>query len=109
LSEQGRWCTITEYSQLRSLSVSTIRRYIKANRVKHKLVDGKYFIMIGDQRLKQAGQKEEKEILRLQLENDLMRRELKLIKQELEDQKMLLSIYEREKIPSLPPNLPGTV
>lgn len=44
MTSQGEWLTITEYSFLKNKSISTIRRYIKANRVKTKLIDGKYYI-----------------------------------------------------------------
>ena len=44
MTSQGEWLTITEYSFLKNKSVSTVRRYIKAQRVKTKLIDGKYYI-----------------------------------------------------------------
>jgi hypothetical protein len=111
VSEQGRWCTITEYSRLRGLSISTIRRYIKADRVKHKLENGKYLIMIGDQRLKQAELKEEEQVLKIKFENEELRKKLQMVQQELEDTKMLLTIYENTstsaKKQTLPPELPS--
>ena len=38
------WLDIVEYAQLMKVSISTVRRAIKANKVKFKLQDGKYFV-----------------------------------------------------------------
>ena len=41
----SNWLPITEYSLRRGISVSTIRRKIKSKSIKHKIENGKYFIM----------------------------------------------------------------
>ncbi|MEI6093272.1 MAG: hypothetical protein WCQ47_06275 [bacterium] len=41
----SNWLQITEYSLRKGISVSTIRRKIKSNTIKHKIENGKYFIM----------------------------------------------------------------
>lgn len=38
------WLPIQEYSNFRGLSISTVRRYIKTDRIKYKKVNGKYLI-----------------------------------------------------------------
>ena len=40
-----KWVSIQEYSLNNSISISTIRRRIKAGRLKFKLVNGKYEIL----------------------------------------------------------------
>ena len=44
----GRWLSILEFANYKGKSVSTIRRYIKAERVKFKEENGKYFIWARD-------------------------------------------------------------
>lgn len=41
----SNWLPITEYSLRKGISVSTIRRKIKSKSIKHKIENGKYFIM----------------------------------------------------------------
>ncbi len=44
MDENGQWLSIMEYCRERKKSISTVRRYIKSNLVKHKEVGGKYFV-----------------------------------------------------------------
>lgn len=41
----GSWLPLTEYSTKHKISVSTLRRRIKADDIKFRFEDGKYFIM----------------------------------------------------------------
>ncbi|QDK39543.1 hypothetical protein DOE51_19035 [Bdellovibrio sp. NC01] len=41
----GSWLPLTDYSTKHKISVSTLRRRIKANDIKFRFEDGKYFIM----------------------------------------------------------------
>ncbi|MFZ4712888.1 MAG: hypothetical protein ACOYL6_04205 [Bacteriovoracaceae bacterium] len=40
----GHWVSILDYAHLKGKSISTIRRSIKANLLKYKQEDGKYYI-----------------------------------------------------------------
>lgn len=40
----GKWLTLLEYAHYRKKSISTIRRYIKNNRVKYEDRNGKYYV-----------------------------------------------------------------
>ena len=42
---EGKWLSIIEYANYKKKSISTVRRYIKANRVKYKEDQGKYYIL----------------------------------------------------------------
>ena len=48
------WLPITEYAVKNKVSVSTIRRRIKNQELKHKLEGGKYFILDEDENLDQS-------------------------------------------------------
>lgn len=87
---EGKWLSVLEFAAYKKKSISTVRRYIKANRVKHKEEAGKYFIFVKDYN----DQNYEKEILDLKLENQRLQRELQLKIEELEEVKMLVTIYE---------------
>jgi len=108
----GKWMSITDYALYKKISVSTIRRYIKANKVEHKSEDGKYFIYVGDYKPDRISMDSkstdlDREIVKLKKEN----KELKIALQhktiQLNEFKMLISIYEREETATdVPPDLP---
>ena len=106
---EGVWLSINDYSRYKDVSISTIRRHIKTNILKHKEENGKYFIYVpSSERLKI---KEEEEILKLRLEADLLRSKLKELREENNELRMLVDLYENQgskPIPvlELPPELP---
>lgn len=102
MSSEGQWLTITEYSTIKKLSISTIRRYIKANRVQYKKVNGKYMIFLRKDRIVPAKEEQQSILLALQLRLKEMELENKRLSEENQDLRMLVSLYEKEKKPSLP-------
>ena len=107
MNQEGYWLSILEYSNFKGVSISSIRRYIKAGRVKSKKDDGKYFIFVPKEKYIPQSEQIEKENLRLKLELDHLERENKTLKEELEDCKMLISVYEGHKAnKNGPPELP---
>lgn len=95
MNQDGVWLSILEYANIKKVSISTIRRSIKANAVKYREENGKYLIW--------TKQDPEKEQLSLKLENEFLRRENKKLQEEIEDLRMLLSIYENKQEEQLPP------
>ncbi len=104
----GYWLSISEYSNYRKVSVSSIRRYIKAGRVKSKLVDGKYKIYVSDENYSLRVNLKEKEELSVKLELHELKTRVRLLEEENNDLRMLVSIYETQgkKLKELPPELP---
>lgn len=109
----GKWLSILEYANHKNKSISTVRRYVKAGRVKYKEENGKYFIWDKKYLVDKSKLEEEKEILRLRLENDRLLSENRKLKEQLGEMKMLTEILEVEnkkfrlrselpEIPSLP-------
>lgn len=43
-----KWLPLNDYANKHEVSVSTLRRHIKSNKIKYKLEEGKYFIIDED-------------------------------------------------------------
>jgi cell shape-determining protein MreC len=104
----GVWLSITDYSLYKKVSVSTIRRHIKSNILKHKEEEGKYLIYVANS--DRVKLKEEEETLRMKFELELLRGQLRQLREENSELKMLVDIYENKSsevfIKSEPPKLP---
>lgn len=104
---EGVWLSINDYSRYKNVSISTIRRHIKNNIVKHKEENGKYFIYVpSTEKLKL---REEEELLKLKLEAELLRTQIRQLKEENNELKMLVDLYEKQNnkhLPELPPEIP---
>lgn len=87
MEDDGEWISIIEYSRLRKRSISTIRRDIKANRVKFRMESGKYFLFIHRDRISNL---ENKDL-------ELLQKELKKLREENQDLRMLVDLYESGK------------
>ncbi|MEX0798677.1 MAG: hypothetical protein WD025_04505 [Bacteriovoracaceae bacterium] len=94
----GRWLSILEFAHYKGKSVSTVRRYIKADRVKHKEENGKYFIWAKDYH--DPAQQNEKAFLELRLENERLKKENRVLSEQTDELKMLVEIYEEESLAS---------
>ena len=101
MTEEGMWVSILEYAAFKKTSISTVRRHIKANRVKHKKEDGKFFIYVATDKVKLEKDQEKRE-LELMLENNALKQALSKRDEEINDLKMLISIYENKKSTHLP-------
>lgn len=103
-NKEGVWLSIIEYSQIKNVSISTIRRHIKANILKHKEEKGKYFVYTTKVAEKTDGLT--KEVFELKLENERLNDEVKNLTEQLNEMKMLVQIYEAGKKEMNPPELP---
>jgi cell shape-determining protein MreC len=107
---EGVWLSINDYSRYKNVSISTIRRHIKNNILKHKEENGKYFIYVPS--TEKLRLREEEEILKVRLELELLRSKLRQLREENNELKMLVDIYENDTkkssiiVPELPPELP---
>lgn len=105
----GKWLSILEFAAYKKKSISTVRRYVKANRVKHKEEQGKYYIWVKSYITSQTN--EEREVLEMKLENQRLKKEIREYKEENAELKMLVELYEGgqmgpAKQTDLPPELP---
>lgn len=85
MQQNGKWLSIIDYANLTGISISTIRRHIKKDKLQHKDQDGKYYIYSD---LKN-------ETLPIKTENQADLRKIILKQQEeIDDLKTLVMYYE---------------
>lgn len=103
---QEKWLPIIDYVRATNSSISTIRRHIKKNKIRHKKVEGKYYIFSNDVKDEEVELAKDKENLSLKLENIRLKNEIKELTIENQEIKMLLAIYEEKLNPPELPALP---
>ena len=96
MNQDGIWLSILEYASLKKTSISTIRRSIKSGHIKHKEENGKYYIWTKESLLK-------RDELELKMEIELLKKKNRDLIEEINDLKMLLSVYEQPIDNFLPP------
>lgn len=100
MNQDGIWLSILDYANVKKLSISTIRRLIKANHVKYKEENGKYLIWT-----KEANVQNEENNLKFSIE--ALKKKNRELEEEINDLKMLLQVYEsmsvsKSHLPPLP-------
>jgi len=90
---EGTWLSILDYSHFKKVSISTIRRHIKANLVRWKEHEGKYFIWTASA-ASDIETRREGEQLALKLELERLRLENRMLQDELSEARMLIRLYE---------------
>ena len=109
-ASSGVWLSINDYSRYKDVSISTIRRHIKNNILKYKEENGKYFIYVPS--TEKLRLREEEEVLKIKLETELLRTQIRQLREENNELRMLVELYEKQSankpVPSmeLPPELP---
>ena len=102
---EGVWLPIAEYSRYKNISVSTIRRHIKANVLKYKEESGKYFIYVASP--EKIKSRDEEEILKVKLELELLKNQVRLLREENDELRMLVELYEHKQTgEDVPPVIP---
>jgi hypothetical protein len=104
--DNGKWLSVLEYATYKGKSISTVRRYIKGNRLKFKEENGKYFIWTSNYK-KEATKVKESELLELKLENQRLKEKVKLQQEKIDELTMLVDLYEngqsaQDMLPELP-------
>jgi hypothetical protein len=103
MENDGEWFSILDYARFKNISISTIRRYIKADRFQTKLIEGKYFIFVPQEKLEaklEAVNKTESSLLtELEIENNKLKNDLHRLTEERNDLQMLVNIYEKNSRP----------
>jgi hypothetical protein len=90
---EGTWLSILDYSHFKKVSISTIRRHIKANLVKWKEHEGKYLIWTQAD-VQAMALRKEGDVLTLRLELQRLQQENRHLKEELNEARMLIGLYE---------------
>jgi hypothetical protein len=103
----GVWLSITDYSSYKKVSISTIRRHIKSNLLKYREENGKYFIYVPS--AERIRVREDEVLLKVRLENELLKTQVRQLREENNELRMLVDIYEKQTKLSrveTPPELP---
>ncbi|KAB8030785.1 helix-turn-helix domain-containing protein [Fluviispira multicolorata] len=92
IQASGHWLKLNEAAQLLQTSEITLRRKVKSGKIKSEFRDGKYYIFIKDDLYK-----EKKEEI-IHFESYLKDKEIELreLKKQIIDQKILIEILERK-------------
>ncbi|MCY4643625.1 MAG: hypothetical protein OXB88_03315 [Bacteriovoracales bacterium] len=92
-----QWIDINEYSRIFEISISTIRRRIKSSKLESQKKNGKYLIkVLTDQLIKKDTKKNDSNNA-AKMENEKLKKRIKILKQEIQDFKILIDIYENKK------------
>ena len=105
VSENGVWLSITDYAEYRGVSTSTVRRYIKASQVKVKQEKGKYFLFVSGENYQKREQRENREIFELRVGIKELEAKIRMLEEDNNDLKMLVSLYEDKTLRKRPPSL----
>ena len=100
MNQDGIWLSILDYASAKKISISTIRRSIKAGHVKVREENGKYFVWTKEIKNDYL---EERQILANKLEIELLKKKNRDLVEEVNDLRMLLNVYENQHTTSLPP------
>ena len=106
MSDNGLWLSILDYARFKKISISTVRRYIKSDQIRYKQEKGKFLIFV-HQELFQNRQKIKKDHeTRLKHELVFLKEQLRSVKEENEDLRMLVGILENRKNLGIIPEIP---
>ena len=103
-ASEGVWVSINDYSRYKSVSISTIRRHIKNNILKHREENGKYLIYVPS--TEKMKLREEEEILRVKLEVEMLKMQIRELRDENNELRMLVNLYEGQTSNDAPPEIP---
>lgn len=110
ITTDGLWLSITDYSNYKKVSISTIRRHIKTKLLKYREEDGKYLIYVSS--AEKVKVSEEEVLLRVKMENELLKSQNRHLREENNELRMLVDVYEKTVAPSKqdhPPEVPAFI
>ncbi|MCC7440102.1 MAG: hypothetical protein IT285_00625 [Bdellovibrionales bacterium] len=94
------WIPLVDYAVKNGVSLSTLRRHIKADKIRYQRVGGKYLIWDDGPRAAvvldppKTAQAPQNDMVSLQRRMDRMERQLKNAQEEIAELKMLVALYE---------------
>ena len=84
--QSEQWIPIVDYAVLKSISTSTLRRYIKAKKIPYRIENGRYLILV-----------EDKPLIRKYWDGTQnLERNLVNAQEQIAELKMLVAIYEEK-------------
>src|SRR6476661_5705530 len=92
-SEVGNWVPLMEYAVKSGISLSTLRRHIKANKIRYKIEKGRYFVKELNL-IQPAASRPQLELDSSQAKIKQLQDDLRLAKEEIAELKTLIAFYE---------------
>lgn len=90
------WVPLVEYSVKSGVSLSTLRRQIKANKIQHKIDGGKYFIFDSDHLRGSGATVANRETRDSSEAVSRLVSDLRQAQEEISELKMLVALYEEK-------------
>ena len=93
------WIPLMDYAIKRGVSLSTLRRHIKANKIQYKVVNGRYLLLDDEvfQPTYPGKVRDESSILQAKLQK--VERDLQKAQEEIAELKTLIALYEETMPP----------
>jgi hypothetical protein len=94
--DEHNWIPLVEFSVQKGISLSTLRRYIKSNKIAWKLIEGRYLVM--DDGSFVAPRNHPNEVIHKDVESRMKNLESSLMaaNEEIAELKTLLAFYEEK-------------
>ncbi len=89
----GKWIPLMDYAIKKGVSLSTLRRHIKANRLTYKVEEGRYLLWDGDESLLVA---DSKTVPSFEQQLTQLSRDLRKAHEEIAELKTLIAFYEEQ-------------
>jgi hypothetical protein len=90
-NQAGNWIPLMDYAMKKGVSLSTLRRYIKANKIRYRVENGRYLLPVDLNLRDTAG---EPTSLEMQEILQTMSVDLKHAREEIAELKTLVAFYE---------------
>ena len=100
--DSGTWIPLMDYAMKNGVSLSTLRRYIKAGKIKFKSENGKYLILSSQPASHDWLIPSEIDTPHIEGRVSNLEVELKKAQEEIAELKMLVAIYEERLFQNLP-------
>ena len=101
-NKEGTWLSINDYSRFKNISISTIRRRLRAGHLKSRMIDAKYEIFT-PVNIQEINSSNEDKLFLLIEENQRIKKENLEMKEKISELEMLVNLYEHKlTIPPIP-------
>lgn len=91
------WIPLMDYAIKNEISLSTLRRYIKANKVQYKIENGRYLLFdSSEKKIGRFGESQHDGSVQLQSKMERLESDFKKAQEEISELKMLIALYEEK-------------
>lgn len=96
---EADWIPLIDYAIQYGVSLSTLRRHIKANKIRYKVENGRYLLLAGNDTMPSQHQPPTSaSAMSAMSEMSELRTHLKQAQEEIAELKMLVALYEEQRM-----------